>query len=163
MRVFGTPIKEYLPSLALVAIAVIYLITGYGYSPDARLIPVGVAWMVLALLVLVLIARTKTAFGTALHQWINAGQDNAAAAEPAHHPVGAELIAAAWVVAAVLMMFLVGILYAVPIYIFLSIAIRGRRPIWVCAVAAAAAALTVWILFTLILQIELYPGLLFES
>lgn len=162
-RVLGTPLKEYLPSLALAAITVIYLVTGYGYSPIARAIPVGVAWVVLALLGLVLVSRTKTAFGTALNQWLNSRQDIAAVAAHAHRPLGTELMAAAWVVAAVLMMFLIGIFYAVPTYVFLSIAIRGRRPLWVCAATAAAAALMVWVLFTLVLQLELYPGLLFES
>jgi hypothetical protein len=163
IRVLGTPVKEYLPSLALVAITVIYLITGYGYSPTSRAIPVGVAWVTLVLLGLVLIARTKTPFGMALSQWLNAGQDRAAVAVHANRPLGTELMAAGWLVVAVVMMFVIGIFYSVPAYVFLSIAIRGRRPLWVCAVTAVAAALMAWILFKLVLQLELYPGLLFAS
>ncbi len=163
MNVFGTPIREYLPSLALAVLAVIYLITGYGYSLDARAIPVGIAWVVLALVSLVLISRTKTAFGLALNQWLNAGEDRAAAAAHADRPLAKELMAGAWVILAVVMMFVIGIFYTVPAYVFLSLAIRGRRPWWLCAVVAAGAMAMIWLMFDVILQLELYPGLLFES
>jgi hypothetical protein len=72
-------------------------------------------------------------------------------------------MAAAWVVAAVLMMFLIGIfcMRSQHYYIFLSIAIRGRRPLWVCAARAAAAALCDLGLVH-VGALGAYPGLLFQ-
>ena len=63
-RVFGTPITDYMPALGLLIITAIYLATAYNYSPDARAVPAGVAWVMLALVLLDLISRTQTGIGT---------------------------------------------------------------------------------------------------
>ena len=55
----------------------------------------------------------------------------------------------------------IGILYAVPLYVFLSLLLRGRRSLVLAASIAAGAAAMIWVLFDLVLQLELYPGVLF--
>ena len=40
----GTPLAEYLPALGLLLLTIVYLVTAYGYSDDARAVPAGVAY-----------------------------------------------------------------------------------------------------------------------
>jgi hypothetical protein len=161
MRVFGTPVAQYLPALALFLITVGYLATAYGYSPDARAIPAGVAWTMLALVALDLASRTRTPVGNRLMQWLNpAGEAEKKDIGP-HYSVMKQIGAVIWVGAFAAAMLLIGILYAVPLYVFASVYFRGRRPLLTAIAVAALATLAIWILFVAVLQLQLYPGVLF--
>jgi len=159
-RILGTPIKDYLPAIFVAVIAVVYLVTGYGYSPAAREMPVSVAWLVLLFSVLDFASRSNTLFGALLIRTLNPAAESH---NQAHYPLAKELAAVAWVIVLIVLMETIGILYAVFVFVLLSIRIRGRRPLWLSALVAAAAAAMTWLLFDLILQLELYPGFLFAS
>src|SRR5882724_3223684 len=58
-QVLGTPVTDYLPALGLLVITILYLATAYNYSPDARAVPAGVAWVMLVLVILDLVSRTQ--------------------------------------------------------------------------------------------------------
>jgi hypothetical protein len=49
----------------------------------------------------------------------------------------------------------------VPLYVFSSIYFQGRRPLLVCLGLSAAATAMIWLLFAVVLRLELYPGILF--
>jgi hypothetical protein len=74
-----------------------------------------------------------------------------------------QVAAIAWIAAFVVLMILIGILYAVPVYVFASVRLRGRRPLWLCAAVSAGIAVFIWFLFEQVLQLELYPGILFGA
>jgi len=160
-NIFGTPLAGYAPPLVLLVITIVYLVTGYEYSAEARAFPVTVAWAMLAFVVLDLVSRTKTPIGESLIRTLNP----AAAPEKVEHlpryPLLKQFTAIAWVLGFVALMVLVGILYAVPLYVFASMLLRGRRPLWLCALVAAAATVFIWFLFERVLMLELYPGILF--
>ena len=162
-RLWGTPVSEYLPSFALLIITAIYLATAYTYSPDARAVPAGVAWVMVGLTLLDLASRTKTRFGMAVMHWLNPAGDADKAEARAHYPALKQIAAVLWVALFVAMMVLIGILYSVPLYVFASLRLRGGRSLLLSAAVAAGATLMIWALFDLVLQLELYKGVLFSD
>jgi hypothetical protein len=56
---------------------------------------------------------------------------------------------------------LIGALYAIPLYVFAATRWRGERPVAVCLISAACTLAGIWLLFSRLLRLELYPGLLF--
>lgn len=162
MRAFGTPVIDYLPALAAAAAAAVYLATAYGYAPDARAAPLLIGWSVMALAALDAAARTKTPVGAVLTRWLGAP---AVRPHGGHgkgdYPVTRQLAAIGWIAGFVAGFALIGAAYAIPLYVFAATRIRGRRPWLVCVLSAAATLAGVWLLFSRLLRLELYPGLLF--
>jgi hypothetical protein len=162
MRVLGTPGVDYLPAVVAAAAAAIYLVTAYGYSPEARAAPLLIGWTVIALAALDAVTRTQTPIGRLLMRWLNpvAARPHGGAGH-ASYPVTRQIIAVAWIVGFVAAFALIGALYAIPLYVFAATRWRGERPVAVCLISAACTFAGIWLLFSRLLRLELYPGLLF--
>jgi hypothetical protein len=156
-RFLGTPVADYLPALGLVVVTIVYLAIAAGYKPLVRAFPAGVAWIMLGLLALDLASRTGTRAGRALTRWLNP----AAADAPPAQPLSRQIAAALWLAGFATLLVLVGVLVAVPLYMFAALRWRGRRSLAACLTAAAGATLFVWLMFAELLRLSLYPGLLF--
>lgn len=162
-RLFGTPLKDYAPALALLVITLVYLVTAYTYQPQARAFPVAVAWVMLVLVALDIASRTKTPVGEKLIRWFNPAAAPDKLEKQPHYPLAKQFAAVAWMGGFVALMVLIGILFAVPVYVFASMYIRGKRPLWLCALVAASVTLVIYGIFNWLLQLQLYPGILFEA
>jgi hypothetical protein len=163
MKILGTPLVEYLPALALLVLTAIYLATGYGYTPESRAFPITVGWAALLLGIVDIVSRTQTPIGHAIVRRLNpAAAPEKADAHP-HYPVGKQIQAVLWALGFVALIATIGILYAVPAYVFASLLLRGRRSLLTCLVTAAGVTLFVYLLFVQLLMIELYPGMLFAD
>ena len=160
-QVFGTPVSDYLPALGLLILTIGYLATAYGYPPDARAVPAGVAWVMLALVILDLVSRTRTPLGNTLMHWLNPAGDPEAMKDHKRYPVLKQVGAALWVGGFATAMLLIGILYAVPLYVFASLYFRGGRSLILAAAVSAGATAMIWTLFVAVLGLQLYPGMLF--
>jgi hypothetical protein len=160
-QIFGTPVSDYMPATALLVLTILYLATAYGYAPDARAVPAGVAWVMLVLVILDLVSRTRTQVGTMLMHWLNPAGDADKMAEHKRYPAFKQIGAVLWIAGFAAAMVFIGILYAVPLYVFASLYFRGRRPLWLAAGVSAGATLMIWLLFVAVLGLELYPGMLF--
>ena len=160
-RVLGTPIIEYLPALAMVAITIGYLSLAYTYSEQSRLFPVPVGWLMLLLLGFDLVSRTKTPTGEMLTRLLNpaAAQEG----EEERFPILRQLSAMLWVAAFTAALVLIGVMYAVPLYVFGSMRFHGRKPYLTSLITAVCVTAFTWLLFAFALQIELYPGALFSD
>jgi len=160
-QVFGTPVADYLPALGLLLLTIGYLVTAYGYAPDARAVPAGVAWVMLGLVILDLVSRTRTPLGTTLMHWLNPAGDPEAMKDHKRYPVLKQVGAVLWIAGFAAAMLLIGILYAVPLYVFASLYFRGQRPLIVAVAVSAGAIAMIWTLFVAVLGLQLYPGMLF--
>jgi hypothetical protein len=160
-RVLGTPVVEYVPALALIAVSIGYLAVAYTYSEQARLFPVPVGWLMLALLTLDLVSRTKTPPGFTLTRWLNPAAE--AEGPEGRFPVMRQFSAIVWVGIFTIALVLIGIMYAVPLYVFGSMRFHGRKSYLTSLVAAACVTAFTWLLFAFALQVELYPGALFSD
>ncbi len=162
MRLFGTDAGDYFPPVAAAAVAAVYLTTAYGYSPEARAAPLLIGWGVVVLSVLDFVSRTQTPPGRALTRWLNPVSIRPGAGK-AHtaYPLRRQLAAIAWIAGFVTAFALIGVAYAVPLYVFAATRIRGGRPWFACALSAAGTLAGIWVLFSWLLRLELYPGILF--
>ena len=160
-RVFGTPFTEYLPAFVLLILTSIYVATAYQYAPDSRIMPLLVGWCMLALLALDLASRTATPIGQSLIRLLNSSSDRAGHAQPAAYSLNRQFIAVLWLAGLAALLVLIGVLYAVPLYLFAAIRFRGRRGLLTSVAVAGGMSVVVWLLFTVLLHLQLYPGLLF--
>jgi Tripartite tricarboxylate transporter TctB family len=160
-RFLGSPVAAYIPALTLLVVTIAYLATGYTYRPEARAFPVTVAWVMLALIGLDLVSRTHTAVGKVVMRWLNPATDPEKAEKQVQYPAAKQLTAIAWLAGFVALMFPLGILGAIPVYVFASMYFRGHLRLLTCLIASAAVTLFIYLLFVQLLQIQLYPGLLF--
>jgi hypothetical protein len=74
-----------------------------------------------------------------------------------------ELIVMLWIVAATMLMVLFGFVVGIPAFVFGYSILHARRTMRQSTLAAIAIVLAIWIGFELLLNYELYPGLLFLS
>jgi Tripartite tricarboxylate transporter TctB family len=160
-HLFGTPVTDYMPAAGLFVVTILYLATAYRYSPDARAVPAGVAWVTLVLATLDILSRTRTHFGMALMHWLNPAGDADKMKEHKRYPALSQIGAVLWIAGFAAAMVFIGILYAVPLYVFASLFFRGRRSLLLAAGVSAAATAMIWLLFVMVLGLELYPGMLF--
>ena len=160
-RFLGTPATDYVPALGLLVLTAIYLSTAYRYSPDARAVPAGVAWVMLILVLLDLVSRTRTRIGVTLMRWLNPAGDAAKQETVARYPLIRQFTAVLWVAGFAAAMVLIGILYAVPLFVFSSLYFQGARSLPLSLGVSAAATAMIWLLFAVVLRLELYPGILF--
>ncbi len=160
-RAFGTPVVDYVPALVMLAVTVGYLAIAYTYTPQARLFPVPVGWLMLVLLALDLVSRTKTPVGESLTRLLNPAAE-VEGAEP-RFPVLRQLSAILWVGLFTVALVLIGIMYAVPLYVFGSMRFHGKKSYRTSLIAAVCVTAFTWVLFAFALQVELYPGALFSD
>jgi hypothetical protein len=160
-RVLGTSLVEYLPALVMLAVTIAYLATAYTYTAQARLFPVPVGWVMLLLLALDLVSRTKTPIGETLTRWLNPAAEDEGA--QARFPIQHQLSAILWVAFFTAALVLIGIMYAVPLYVFGSMRLHGRKSYLTSLVTALSVTAFTWLLFAFALQVELYPGVLFSE
>jgi hypothetical protein len=149
---------DYLPPLALFAATIGYLAVAYRYDGDARSMPVAFGWTMLLLLAIDIAIVTRTQAGMFLARLLN----------PSVHQreelgLARQVGAIFWPLLFTLLLVLIGVAAAVPIYIFASMRFHGGWSLrWSIATASIASAAT-WILFEVALRTPLYAGLLWPS
>jgi len=139
----------------LLAFTVIFLATASRYSADARIFPVAVSTVMLVLLALDFASRQETAWSKALRTRLNPASVLAES-----YPRSKQAAAMAWVAAAAILFWLAGILVAVALYVFGSLKFRGHRSYAASCAVSAGTTLAIWLLFSVVLKIELYRGIL---
>jgi hypothetical protein len=157
-RVLGTGIADYLPALCLWIFTLAYLLLAYRYPPASRAFPVIVAWSMIVLVTLDLASRTQTRAGRALTRWLNPA--SVAAHGEGTNAARQAFVAVLWVAALVAALVLAGILTAIPLFVFASVRWRGQRSYAMSLAVAGMTTLLIWLLFTRLLRIDLYSGLL---
>ena len=160
-RILGTPMTEYLPAFVLLLATAGYLATAYQYAPESRIMPVLVGWCMLVLLALDLASRTATPTGEILTRWLNPSSDRRGHARVQSYQLSRQMAAILWLAAFAAMLAVIGILLAVPLYLFAALRLRGKRTLLTSVTTAVTVTLIIWLLFTGLLHLQLYPGLLF--
>ncbi|MPY68957.1 MAG: hypothetical protein GEU92_02605 [Alphaproteobacteria bacterium] len=138
-----------------------FLALGYELPGKGRDVPVLVGWIAVGLCVLDVVAQTPTAAG----RWIAALLSGSASGEPEDEPRGLslELKSFFWVLVACAGVIVFGFLWAVPVYVFAYMTLHGRKPVVQSGLTALGATAFLWIAFELLLEYEIYRGLLFSD
>lgn len=154
-------VRSVWPPLLLFAVSVGYAAWAQKYGDVPRLMPtiVGVATAILA--VLDLLSRFDTRLGNFLKVALGADFANR---EMTHDPgLRAEAVQIGWMVGCILAMLMIGILPTIPLFIAGYMRISGGRP-WIgCALSALIVLVFVTVVFEILLDYELYRGVLFEG
>ena len=161
-KYFGAPLIEYLPALGFLLFTLIYLFLAYSYEVDARAFPAGVAWVMLVLTLFDLVSRSKTSVGIWLLQVLNpAAQSDGPARGIAVAPKR-QILAILWIFGFAILLYVIGILYAVPLYVFVFMRFRSELSYILSIGVAALTTLSIWLLFGVALRINFYQGIFFE-
>ena len=155
--IFGERWIDALAAMTILALTAAFLLVGYRYPPVARQFPVTVAWVMLALAGLDIVSQVDSRIGAVLKNRLDRG--GAAAEEVSSRWL--QFAAVAWLAGFAVSLWLFGVLFAVPVYVFASLRLRGHRPWLRCMMAAIVSTAIVWLLFSVALRIELYRGIIF--
>jgi hypothetical protein len=156
-----TRTRNLYASLLILAIAIAFQAMTYGLPANNRMVPALVGWIAIVLCVLDVIAHTETAAG----RWIArvmSGSAHIAAAKPGPG-LAAELRAFLWIALACAGVALFGFMWTIPVYIFAYTVIQGRKPMILAGLTALGATFSIWVAFELLLEYEIYRGLLFSD
>jgi len=154
--------KNLLVSLLMLALVIAFLFATYGVSVKGQRVPQLVAWIGIVLCALDVIAHTGTAFGNRVALLLS-GAPSAEEAAGKKPSLSGELIAMTWMVIATAGILLVGFLVATPVYVFGYMTLYGRKPIVQSGIAAVVTTLFIWVVFEVLMEYELYRGLLFDD
>lgn len=149
-------------SLVVFALIVGFLFWARTLEPAGRLFPMLVGWMGLVLCALDVLAHTPTRIGT----WVGmvlSGSAHFDAGKQEEEKVSPwrEATACLWMLAGLALIVFLGFMIAVPIFIVTYMMIRGRRSLRQSLVSALLTSLFIWLIFSVLLEYELYPGILF--
>jgi hypothetical protein len=152
--------RTYVVPGAIWLVAVAFIIAASRLGPVARAMPLLVGWLTLVFVTLDIVARTSTPVGRALTSALNP-----AALTPVD-PQAAGSTHAFWlgvvpILALIAGFTLIGVLLSVPIFVFASLRWRAQRGIFTSALVALVVTLFIYGMFYKVLQLPLYPGLLF--
>ena len=149
------------PPILLAAFSALMIVWSYDYSETARNVPVIVGWVMLALSLIDMLSRMNLPFSKFLRDLWGADFRNR---EMKHNPaMKAELSQALWITGFVAGMLTIGILPSIPAFVVSYIAFQGGRR-WIESIVAGGIVFGfVFIVFEVLLNYELYRGVLFDE
>jgi len=148
------------PPILLLFVVVILTYSTFDYGETARQLPLLICAGLFVLIVLDLLSRLPGKAGALIRLALGAGFQNR---EMTHSPRWqAEIIQIMWVAGCVISMALIGILPAVPLFIFSYMVIQGKQKIVFSLMIAMLIVCVVGLVFELFLEYDLYRGVLLD-
>ena len=143
---------ETIFALILLAVFVVLVGVGTGYSRKARMLPLvlGIPGLILAG---VIVSRSCAKAGKTISQERSADEQA--------HDQKKVLIMIGWVALLIAMIWVFGFLITIPVYMVLFLKTRGEKWPLTIGLALGSWAFLYWI-FAVTLKIILYPGILFN-
>jgi len=155
--------REIGAGLVVLAIGIVFLLWSQIYPPRMSAMPKLVGWVTIVLALIDIAAHFDTTLGRVLRriaglEIAGLSSDSEAAVEPSWRRI---VIAMLWVVGYVAAIYIFGLLATTPLYIFLYMAVHGRKSMRISALNAVIVTIAIWITFEYLFHYPLYPGLLF--
>ena len=154
-------VRSIWPPLALIVFSILMIVWSQDYSETARGVPVLVGWGMLALCTFDLLSRLDLPFAQLLKDFWGADFLNR---EMTHNPPWkSDVTQVLWMFGCVAGMLSVGILPTLPLFVMAYMAFVGGRR-WIECIAAGAVVFGfVFVVFEVLLDYELYRGVLFDE
>jgi len=156
-------LPNYLVPVSILVLSVGFLLSAYGYEGRTRQVPVLVGWVLAALCILDVIAASGTRAGDAVRAFFTGTIAGERSDELWDYPVGKVIIAMAWPTAFLVVVVLIGLVAAIPIFVFLFVLIQGRSKVQRALLASAITTGCIYVLFEKVLNYEMYQGILFAG
>jgi len=159
-QLLGSPVTRYIPAVVAWLFAAGFLVLTYQLPLSARSTPALVGWITLGLATVDILSRTGGEFGPALMRAVNPAGLKPRSDAPTH--TTADLVTGIGLIAVLVALFIVvGVLPTTALFTFGALTLAYRSELIRNAAIAGAATLGVWLLFAILLRLQLYPGLLF--
>ena len=161
MRSALAAVRGYWTPIGIMVLSALFLWMSYHYPPDARAMPVRVGWVTLVLAAVDLASRTRTRWGEALMRTLNPAGDADVERERPQGSWRRQALGVAAPMAFAACLLLLGILYGTPLFLFAILWLPDRRRWAEALLITFVATLFIWLLFAMLLRLQLFPGLLF--
>lgn len=136
-------------AVVLLAVSVTLLVLAQSFGRSSGMFPRFIGWIFVLLCTAELLVQLKNTFVDRVPFSIN---------PPA---LKKDLVALGWLVALLILLFVLGFMVTVPLFIFVFLRLHARQSVMRCAAIAAGAIGFVYLIFVLLLEYALYPGLVF--
>ncbi len=147
--------------LVTLAFVVLFIVTSYQYKLTDRMFPLMVGYVALPLLLMDLLALTDSKIGNKISVFFSAKtpEEVDKDADKTKRTMAEELKIFMWMGTLVLGIYLIGFLPCTPIFVYCWMKYRGGYSVRQSAYLAIATITFVYVLFEILLQYELYPGI----
>ncbi len=147
--------------LIILAIVVLFIAISYQYKVTDRMFPLMVGYFAIPLLIMDLLALTDSKVGEKISIFFSAKTPEKVDedADPTVRTLSQELNIFMWMGALVLGIYLSGFLPCTPVFVYCWMKYRGGYSVRESAYLAIGTIVFVYVLFEIILQYELYPGI----
>lgn len=146
--------------LVILAFVILFIGTSYQYKLTDRMFPLLVGYVALPLLIMDLLSLTDSKIGEKLSIFFSAKTQKQVdkEADKTDRTITKELLIFLWIGALVLGVYLIGFLPCTPVFVYCWMKYRGGYSARKSAYLAIGTIAFVYLLFEIILQYELYPG-----
>lgn len=152
--------SDCLPPLVLLLLSLGFVIVGFSYNAASRSVPELIGGAMLVLTTLDVVSRSPTRLGRLLVRWLNpAGLSEGHETSPQLRR--RQAVAMAGMVGFGSAIVWLGVLVSVPVFALVALRFGARRGIGFSLLVAAVTTLAIWALFTPLLGLQLWPGILF--
>jgi len=145
----------------MLAFSVGFLIWSSTYDEQSRQVPMLIAWSMLILCALDIVATTGTKIGRYVKAFFSGTIVGEAADDGTPRPLGKTLVAMAWPIGFVGSVVFFGFVAVIPVYVFLFVLLQGRKSIRLALTSAVSTTAFTYVVFDQLLQYEVYRGLVF--
>lgn len=153
---------SFIFSGVLIVVFAVAIIMALGYHGRAKVAPLVVAipgiTVVLVLLAQDLRAKAKLASSHSAE----ANEDEKKPKKGKEITTRSELIAFGWVTLLLVLLYFLGFVVAIPVYLFLYMRVKSKEKLRFSLAFAAVSSLVLYVFFIQILKMQLYPGLILE-
>jgi hypothetical protein len=153
------PVTGLIVAAVMLLLAVAVLVLAYGFEGGSGLFPRFIGW------IFVVLAGSEVLLN--LQRMLAAKQkpqiDNIEEPQGARAVLVKEIKGILWVGVLLVGIYLAGILITLPVYLFSFIRFSGKRTIQQSAIIAVCSTAFVYLLFVVLLDYKLYPGILFGA
>ena len=140
-----------------------FLLAAYGYEGRTRQVPVLVGWTLVVLCLLDVIAASATRAGTAVRAFFAGTIVGERYDEMRSYPARRVIIALLWPMAFVTLVVIIGLVAAIPIYVFFFLLFEGRSGVGRALLSAGITIGCIYVLFEKFFNYEIYQGILFAG
>lgn len=147
--------------LFILAVVILFIVTSYQYKLTDRMFPLLVGYVAIPLLLLDFLTLTNTKIGEKFSVMLSAKTPTQVDedSDKTERSVKTELMVFLWMALLVLGVYLAGFLPVIPVFVFCWMKFRGGYSIRMSGYLAIGTIVFIYVLFAVILQYELYPGI----
>ena len=151
---------RYVIPIVLLALTGIYAATALTYGPETRTMPLAIAGVLAALIIIDIVMQTQTGLGKLLRNMLAGSGDIPKLPDVGAASVRNEFAAFAWIIGFLVLSIVLGFYLAIPIYVFGYLRFHAGKSLIVSIIPAIAVMGLLYLLFQVMLGYGIFAGLI---